>query len=192
MKKQRVLYLIRHGRSEGNENHKVYLTKPDYQIDLTEEGVEQARKVGDEFRTFKKMDWDTTTIFCSPYLRCQETLRYAFGPNYPCPVDIDYRIREQYLGIPDGPERLVDIWRCHDNNPFYCDTYGSEFPLAVFDRVHSFLDNIHRSNCLHNIIITHGHVIRVMETILTNRSMEDHGKTRFARNCDVLKLKVHI
>jgi broad specificity phosphatase PhoE len=101
MKKERNLYLIRHGRSEGNDNHKAYLTKHDYQIDLTEEGVEQARRVGQEFSTFKELQWESTTIFCSPYLRCQETLKYGFGPSYPCPVQIDYRLREQYLGTPE-------------------------------------------------------------------------------------------
>jgi broad specificity phosphatase PhoE len=192
MMKQRVLYLIRHGRSEGNENHKAYLTKHDYQIDLTEEGVEQAKRMGNEFSQFKDRDWAVSTIFCSPYLRCRETLNYGFGPNFPCDVQIDYRLREQYLGTPEDPEALVELWRCHDANPFYCDAHGSEFPISVFDRVHSFLDNIHRFGCIHHIIITHGHVIRAMETILTGRSMDEHARTGYRRNCDVLKMSVRI
>jgi broad specificity phosphatase PhoE len=45
MKPQRII-LIRHGESEGNINKDIYDTKPDYALELTQNGVLQAEQAG--------------------------------------------------------------------------------------------------------------------------------------------------
>jgi broad specificity phosphatase PhoE len=190
MMKKRNLYLIRHGRSEGNANHKNYITKKDHEIDLTLEGVEQARNLEKEFQ-WSDSDWSTTTIFCSPYDRCINTLHHAI-PMPKCPVMIDYRLREQHIGTPTNEEELMHNWNSFENDVFYHDVHGSEFPLAVFDRVHSFLDSLSRHDSLHNIIFTHGHVINVFKTILTPLTMKEHSELGYVRNGSITKLTVRI
>ena len=45
MKPKRII-LIRHGESEGNVDRAIYNVKPDYALELTEKGKQQARDVG--------------------------------------------------------------------------------------------------------------------------------------------------
>jgi broad specificity phosphatase PhoE len=45
MRPKRII-LIRHGKSEGNANEKLRETIPDYALNLTQEGVEQAKYAG--------------------------------------------------------------------------------------------------------------------------------------------------
>ncbi len=45
MKPNRII-LIRHGESEGNINRSIYAERPDYSLELSEKGKEQAREAG--------------------------------------------------------------------------------------------------------------------------------------------------
>jgi len=47
MKPNRII-LIRHGKSEGNENPGIYVEKPDYALELSETGLKQADDAGKE------------------------------------------------------------------------------------------------------------------------------------------------
>jgi broad specificity phosphatase PhoE len=40
------IFIIRHGESEGNVDKNIYLKKPDYALNLTSTGIEQARGAG--------------------------------------------------------------------------------------------------------------------------------------------------
>lgn len=68
---QRII-LIRHGESEGNIDHTVYSKIPDNLIRLSKNGVNQARKAGEELK--QVIGSETVKFYFSPYLRSQETL----------------------------------------------------------------------------------------------------------------------
>ena len=192
--KQRTFYLIRHGRSEGNEDHNVYVTKKDCDIDLTQEGVEQAKAVGENFKSWKDSQWDDSIIYVSPYLRTMETMRHALGPFFKCPVLVDYRIREQCFGVPDTLEDVAKNWKNYDSNPYYYQNKGSESHLAVFDRIHSWLDGVasRQRNESNIIVFTHGHVINVIATILETTPMHEHPRKGYLRNGAIKRVEVRL
>lgn len=43
------IFLVRHGESQGNINKKLYRTVPDWKIELTEKGKEQALKAAKNY-----------------------------------------------------------------------------------------------------------------------------------------------
>ena len=47
MRPNRII-LIRHGESEGNADPSVYKSKPDYALELSAKGMQQAQKAGTE------------------------------------------------------------------------------------------------------------------------------------------------
>jgi broad specificity phosphatase PhoE len=186
----RTFFLIRHGRSEGNDNPKSYLVKKDYEIDLTQEGVEQSIQAGKYFSTWADKQWEDTIIYCSPYVRTMATMMHALGPHYKCPVQIDYRIREQHFGSPKTMEEIMENWGKHAEDPFYFHNSGSEPSLSVFDRVHSWLDSVASKQNFNIIVFTHGHVINVITSIIQSTPMHEHIMKGYVRNGDVNKLKV--
>lgn len=72
--KPKFIVLVRHGKSEGNANKEIYKTKPDYTLRLTSEGVEQAKKAGQQLRfLFGESD---VKFYISPFWRTRETYHY--------------------------------------------------------------------------------------------------------------------
>jgi broad specificity phosphatase PhoE len=63
MKPNRII-LIRHGESEGNVNKGIYAEKPDYALDLTEEGIKQAHYAGAQLKQLLKEE--TAFFYVSP------------------------------------------------------------------------------------------------------------------------------
>jgi broad specificity phosphatase PhoE len=65
----KILY-VRHGKSTANAN--LTIGTPDTK--LADEGLEQARKTGQDLR-----DHDVSTIVCSPFIRAQQTAEIIAG-----------------------------------------------------------------------------------------------------------------
>ena len=70
MKPKRII-LIRHGESEGNVDENVYSVKPDYKLDLTSKGLEQAEKCGINLRKITKNE--SCFFYVSPLFRTMWT-----------------------------------------------------------------------------------------------------------------------
>ena len=92
------IILIRHGKSEGNEDKKLLETVPDYALNLTQEGIEQARLAGREIK--KIIGQETIQVYISPYYRTRQTYQYIQESINDNAVKIfeDPRIREQDWG----------------------------------------------------------------------------------------------
>ena len=73
MKPNRII-LIRHGESEGNIDKGQYLTIPDYALNLTPKGIDQARQAGKELKAI--IDHDGLYVYLSPYFRTRQTWQY--------------------------------------------------------------------------------------------------------------------
>src|SRR5258706_5609137 len=104
MKPNRII-LIRHGESEGNIDKGHYLTIPDYALNLTPRGIEQARQAGTELKAM--IGDENLCVYLSPYYRTRQTYQYL---NESVTTNIviriaDLRIREQdsvHLRHPDA------------------------------------------------------------------------------------------
>ncbi len=91
--KPKKIVLIRHGESLGNVDGSIYESTPDYAVDLTDKGKEQALLAG---QTLKKILPGTTRFYVSPFYRTRRTydnLKLAFGHGYTFREDV--RLREQ-------------------------------------------------------------------------------------------------
>jgi broad specificity phosphatase PhoE len=94
------ILLVRHGQSEGNVDMKLYETKPDHAMCLTDLGREQAAATGKHIR--EKYAGDGSIRFIvSPYARTEQTLkeiRKAFDERQIISTNEDPRVREQDFG----------------------------------------------------------------------------------------------
>lgn len=171
LKWPRRLVIVRHGQSEQNvvldlleENLDEVLAKQkmvrDADISLTPEGVRQAIETGKYLSGTDKFD----ICFTSPYMRTMQTAQNILANiGYDMELFKDYRLREKEFGRLHGytteeikknyPEEFED--RKRDGKFFYRLPRGENY-LDVGDRVHSFLDKLHR-DCRGKsvLVITH-------------------------------------
>ena len=108
-----VLWIVRHGQSEGNvaRDHaheagldRIDLNSRDVDIPLSKTGIEQARALGEWFAE-TRVDQRPNVMLASPYVRAIQTAQYfreAGGAEADEKICIDERLREKEFGILDG------------------------------------------------------------------------------------------
>ncbi|MBN2880675.1 histidine phosphatase family protein [Candidatus Woesearchaeota archaeon] len=171
MKWPKKLTIIRHGQSEQNvaldlfqDNLEEILKKQkqirDQDIKLTDIGIWQAQETGKYLATQEQYD----ICFVSPYVRTLQTAENIIkNLNYEIKLFEDFRIREKEFGRLHGyttkeiqeryPEEFEDRQR---DGKFYYRLPRGENYLDVGDRIHSFLDKLHRDYREQNVlVITH-------------------------------------
>jgi broad specificity phosphatase PhoE len=189
MKPSRI-FIVRHGKSVGNVNRSAYLHTPDYAIQLTDEGVNQATEAGKNIAAIIG-DEQAPQFYISPYWRTRQTFFYinkAFKRYVP-PIE-DVRLREQeWQGkLPTkGFDSAAEAER--DNfSTFYYRFKGGESVADVTDRVGGFLNTLHRdfekeqfsSNC---IIVTHGMTMRAFIMRWFHMTVEEFELLKNPGNC---------
>lgn len=139
------IILMRHGESQGNLDTAAYTTTPDHSIQLTPQGIPQARRAGADLR--RVMDgagcspnW-RVQFYVSPYARTRSTLRElgrCFSKKRIIGVREESRIREQDFGNFQVEERMKVIKETRElfGRFFYRFPEG-ESAADVFDRVSS-------------------------------------------------------
>src|SRR5215208_6099932 len=97
MKPKRII-LIRHGQSEGNVDQSLFEFKPDYALNLTDEGIEQAKQAGMEINAV--IGQEALQVYVSPYYRTRQTFQYIQESLHSNVVKVfeDPRLREQDWG----------------------------------------------------------------------------------------------
>lgn len=145
------LYVIRHGRTKCNDEHK-YNGKLDE--DINETGIEQAKKASEEVKNL-----DIDLIICSPLLRTRHTCELVNINKVP--VIYDKRLEERDCGkltnVELGDFYYTDYWNYYSKNK----VEGLETIPDLFKRVKEFLDEIKEKYKDKNILlVTHGGVAR--------------------------------
>jgi broad specificity phosphatase PhoE len=191
MRPNRII-LIRHGKSEGNADKSLLETIPDYALNLTQEGIEQARQAGQEIK--KIIGQETLQVYVSPYYRTRQTYRHiqeSIQENVVKAFE-DPRIREQdwgHLRNPDLNEEII-----HERNgfsTFYYRIPDGESGADVYDRVSIFLETLHRdfqkSDYAENVlIVTHGMTLRLFLMRWFHWSVEEFELLRNPLNCQIV------
>ena len=72
--KAKRIILVRHGESEGNVDPAAYVTTPDWRIQLTDTGREQAHDAGQRLRALVG-EGEPLLFYVSPYMRTLQTLQ---------------------------------------------------------------------------------------------------------------------
>lgn len=156
------LYVVRHGEVPSNLSEVV---EERYDERLTEKGIEQSKKVGNEL-SGTKFD----VIISSPSLRAVETTEYIAQNQ---DIIFDLRITERNMG-----KLIGEKWKDIDQNIWNSTEYektpeGAETLLSGLNRTKDFLDEIREKYKGKNVlIVTHNFVskcIWINETNATNK-----------------------
>ena len=108
MKPKRII-LIRHGQSEGNVDKAIYGKKPDYALELTELGREQAIMAGKELKAI--IGSEPAFFYISPLWRTRMTFEgivASLNQDQFCHIE-EPRLREQDWGHLKSPEECDRI-----------------------------------------------------------------------------------
>jgi broad specificity phosphatase PhoE len=191
MKPNRII-LVRHGQSEGNADKQQLETIPDFALNLTSDGVEQARKAGLEIK--KSIDQETLQVYLSPYYRTRQTLQYireSIEANV-LKVFEDPRLREQDWGHLRQNEINEEIIQERDNySTFYFRIPDGESGADVYDRVSTFLETLHRDfekpdYPQNTLIVTHGMTLRLFLMRWFHWTVEEFENLRNPHNGQVV------
>jgi broad specificity phosphatase PhoE len=194
MKPKRII-LIRHGKSEGNADQNQYETIPDYALNLTPEGMEQARQAGRDIKGI--IGFETLHVYLSPYYRTRQTyqcIRESVETNV-SKVFEDPRLREQDWGHLRSPDVNEEIIRERDRfSTFYYRIVDGESGADVYDRVSTFLETLYRDfekfdypeNAL---IVTHGMTLRLFLMRWFHWSVEEFEALRNPGNCQTVVMQ---
>ncbi|KAK4282832.1 hypothetical protein QN277_014160 [Acacia crassicarpa] len=176
---QRII-LLRHGESQGNLDDAAYSTIPDHDIQLTQQGIAQARLAGAKLRQIVSGDGSGPNwrlyFYVSPYHRTRTTLREigrSFSKKRVLGVREECRVREQDFGNFQVQERMKVIKETRERfGRFYYRFPEGESAADVFDRVSNFLESLWRDidmkrlhmdekHDLNLVIVSHGLTSRV-------------------------------
>jgi broad specificity phosphatase PhoE len=195
MAKPRRIVLIRHGQSEGNADKALLATTPDYRLNLSPLGREQARAAGRALREL--FGEQSVRAYVSPYLRARQTFEEirAGGVNVASTYE-DPRIREQDFGHLRAVEatQLIEAER-RAFGAFFYRVQDGESGADVFDRISGFLDTLWRDfekpdypdNAL---LVSHGLTVRLFLMRWFHWSVETFERLRNPANCEFFVMEL--
>ena len=189
MKPNRII-LIRHGESEGNINRSIYAERPDYALELSEKGKEQAREAGRHLSAL--IGEEDVMMYVSPHWRTRmtcEEITLSFSETQLKRRE-EPRLREQEWGHlrTEDLNKNIDVER-DAFGTFYYRFPDGESCADVYDRVSGFFDTLfrdfERENFPRNvIIITHGMTIRVFLMRWYHWTVEEFERVANPGNCE--------
>jgi broad specificity phosphatase PhoE len=191
MKPKRIL-IVRHGQSEGNVNKQVYNTKPDYSVQLTELGREQAHFAGKQIKHI--IGNESVALYSSPYYRTRDTSKGIMESIKPVFYREDPRLREHEWAaqIIDEPK---EVWEevCQEYGVFFYRFKTGESCADVYDRLSTFLDTLHRDfekkDFPENVVIVaHGMTNRVLLMRWFHWTVEEFELLANPHNCEIYQL----
>jgi len=201
------LILVRHGESIGNVAREeaestgalaISMPMRDADVPLSEVGVEQAQAVGrwlaaDPARL-------PEVVWCSPYLRAQQTARTALAElDNPPAIRQDERIRDRELGVLDlltkrGVETRfpAEAERRRWLGKFYYRPPGGESWVDLVLRIRGFLADLERGPARgRQLIVSHDAVILLFRYVceqLDEESVFEIARSGSVTNASVSRL----
>lgn len=173
----------------------MFALQPDYTIELTEKGVEQARKAGQNLK--KMVGAESLYFYISPFWRTRSTFEniVRFFPKNQFKYSEEPRLREQewgYLRSYDEFQRLKRVRE--DYGIFYYRFPGGEAASDVYDRINDLLGSLHRDfmednfpeNC---VLITHSLAIRLFVMRWFHLTVEDFEDMASPGNAEMVVLE---
>ena len=176
------LYVIRHGQTNCNKENRYNCR---YDEDINEIGIEQAIKASENV---KRLDIDL--IICSPMKRTKHTMELVNVNKIP--VIYDDRLMEREGG--KLTRTILDDYYYTEYYNYYSTKpiEGLETLPQLFNRVHSFLDEIKIKHSDKNILlVTHGAVARTIQFYF--QEMPKDGmllKLSGQKNCEIKEYEI--
>ncbi|KAK4489677.1 hypothetical protein RD792_005490 [Penstemon davidsonii] len=207
------IILIRHGESEVNENEQVLEYVPNYKIQLSKKGSDQAQNIGLKIKDIivsengESENWKLF-FYVSPSNRTRETMEGIIGKGETFPkenvvgIREECRLREQHFGNFQEIEKRKKIktTRCSYGKFFYRVPDG-ESSADVYDRVSSFIEmlwrdmemnkfNIGTSDELNLIVVSHGLTILLFLMKWFNWTVQQFEGLTNPTNCEYRVLQL--
>lgn len=193
------IFIIRHGQSQGNVDREVYKTIPDYALQLTELGHQQAIEVGKKISSI--IGNQSVQYYVSPFWRTRQTylgIRKNLASDRVSYYE-DPRLREQEwsqrLGSRGGYRDNEELERDEYGHFYYRFDKGGESCADVFDRVSDFMGTMSRdfskpSFPNNAIIVSHGMTMRLFIMRWFHVSVEEFETWANPKNCEYLLLEL--
>jgi broad specificity phosphatase PhoE len=164
------IILLRHGRSQSQEDDRILERVQDHKIPLTTVGFIQAREAGQTLCNL--IGKESFQIYCSPFLRARQTAieiisKFKERDLLPRRIYEDPRLREQEWGHLRPRKEVAKIQEeRYAYGPFYYRFPDGESCADVYDRISTFLESMYRDfsdpTCAENaIVVCHGMTLRV-------------------------------
>jgi broad specificity phosphatase PhoE len=194
MKPKRII-LIRHGESEGNIDNSVYEHKPDYALELTKTGLEQAYQAGFELKSLIKNE--SAFFYVSPLWRNRMTFEQIAKhfDKEKIKWTEEPRLRAQEWGHLKNFEDLIETDKERDAfGIFYYRISNGESAADVYDRVSDFLGTLHRdfekeTYPENAVIISHGMTTRLFLMRWYHWTVEQFEEYANPQNCQIIILE---
>ena len=195
MKPKRII-LIRHGESQANVDKYLFGSVPDYTIELTNFGREQAKEAG---KRLKELVQDESLYFyVSPFWRARSTFEGVASafPRNQFEYSEEPRLREQEWGYLRCNEDFDKICReRREYGTFYYRIPGGEAGSDVYDRMNDLLGSLYRDfsdkdyplNC---VLVTHGLTIRLFIMRFFHLTVEEFELMIAPKNCSLVVLEL--
>lgn len=195
MKPKRII-LIRHGESQANVDRYLFGRVPDYTIELTEKGLEQATEAGKRLKELVKDE--SVYFYVSPFWRARSTFEGVASafPREQFKYSEEPRLREQEWGYLRCQEDFDKICReRREYGTFYYRIPGGEAGSDVYDRINDLLGSLYRDfskdgfpeNC---VLVTHGLAIRLFIMRFFHLTVEEFERMLAPKNCDLVILEL--
>lgn len=173
MTKTLTLYLVRHGRTEWNEQGLLQGAK---NSPLTPQGIEGAKRTGQKLKQI-----DFTAVYTSQLQRTIDTAQYILaGKN--SPIIPLAQLNEQDFGAWEG-QSIAELKQT-ENQEFYAmqhqpEAYqalnGGETYAQLAQRVEQAIQQITQNHQQGNIlIVSHGHTLRLLLALINNIPWQQH------------------
>ena len=195
MKPKRII-LIRHGESQANVDRYLFGRVPDYTIELTKKGREQAKEAGERLKEL--VGGESMYFYVSPFWRARSTFEGVAGafPRNQFKYSEEPRLREQEWGYLRCQEDFDKICReRREYGTFYYRIPGGEAGSDVYDRVNDLLGSLYRDfakegfpeNC---VLVTHGLAIRLFVMRFFHLTVEEFELMIAPKNCDLVIMEL--
>lgn len=175
-----MLYFMRHGETEYNRWRRFQGARD---IPLNEKGRCAARAVAAQIP-----EGLCDRIVCSTLSRARETGE-ILAAKLGVPIVFDHRLCE--IRMDDWSGKTVDAleedsrWRVFLEQPdLFAGGSGGEGIFEVRKRVQSLLDDLPKKEDI--LLVTHGYVMLVLMSILTNRSLREVRADAYIENCELI------
>lgn len=191
MKPKRII-LIRHGESAANVDRYLFGQIPDYTIELTDRGKEQARQAGRRLRDL--VGDESLYFYVSPFWRTRSTFENIVSeiPRSQFKYSEEPRLREQEWGYLRSNEDFDNICReRREYGAFYYRIPSGESGTDVYDRVNDLLGSMYRDfqkddypeNC---VLVTHSLTIRLFLMRYYHLTVEEFEQMQSPENCELV------
>jgi broad specificity phosphatase PhoE len=180
---------VRHGEAEGNVDERLFETKPDHIMSLTEQGFAESRDLGVRLRAL--FGDEKARVYVSPYRRAKQTFRELALGDIVERVMEEPRLREQDWGNFQHRERIAEqkAQRNHYGHFFFRMQHG-ESGADVYDRVSAFTDTLFRNFARPDyppnaLMVTHGLTMRLFFMRWFHWTVEYFESLENPRNCEI-------